>query len=99
MFYHLDPVPAASQSSNLNNSLPLPLSTPILNTSTVSPLTLELVTLAAVTLGFAWVALKLWPALAAELKGYLPKTVETTEPMNADWREPVRGGPPRRRRG
>jgi hypothetical protein len=93
MFYHLSPLPTNTTTSN---TLTLPLQTPVLNTNTTTPLTLELATLATIALGFAWVALKLWPALKDELRAYLPATLETTQPMNNLWKEPVRGGPPSR---
>ncbi|ETN40196.1 uncharacterized protein HMPREF1541_04472 [Cyphellophora europaea CBS 101466] len=87
MFYHLTP-------SNNSTRLTETLQVPVYDTSRLSPYTVEVVTLLCIVAGFAWVLVKLWPALWKELQAYVPETVLTDKPMTKEWEEPVKGGPP-----
>lgn len=85
MFYHLMP-------SSTSGRIAETLTVPVYNTAHATPWKVEAITLAVIVAGFAWVLRAAWPGLWAELKTYVPDTVETKEPMNDDWKEPVKGG-------
>lgn len=102
-YHHLTPqssdTTTTTTSSSFLNDLSLSLQVPVYDTTSTTPLTVEIVTLLTILAGFVWVVRQMWPALAKEVKEWVPETVETKEPMREEWAEPVKGGPVRKRRG
>jgi hypothetical protein len=94
MFYHLEPLPDTTSTNGGLGRIAETLTVPVLDTAHpyISPWMVEVVTLAVIMAGFFWVCAAAWPGLWEELKSYWPETVETTEPLSEEWKEPVKGG-------
>lgn len=64
MFYHLDPAPSDGPSGRLVERIAVP----VLDPEVASPVTIEVLTIATITLGFLWVLWRLLPSVTLGLK-------------------------------